>query len=167
MIRTTTATVLAALMCCASLNGQTADRRPAFEVASVRPAPPFVDGTDFSMHGGPGTDDPGQITYPYTWLGRLLTLAYGVAFDQISGLPDWSETQAYSIVAKMPPNTTKDQFNLMLQNLLAERFHLTLPHVTKDFTVYSLLVAKGGPIDGTIAPGRGCQDRPASQPPRS
>ena len=145
MIRTTIGTVLAALMCCASLDGQTADRYPAFAVASVKPAPPVVDGTDYSMHGGPGTDDPGQITYPHTWLARMLTVAYGVAFDQISGLPDWSATQAYSIVAKIPPNTTKDQFNLMLQNLLAERFHLTLHHETREFQVYTLLVAKGGP----------------------
>jgi len=33
----------------------------------------------------------------------------------------------------------------MLQNLLAERFHLTLHHETREFQVYSLLVAKGGP----------------------
>ena len=145
MIRTTMGMVLAALMCCASLDGQTADGRPAFEVASVKLAPPVVDGTDYSMHGGPGTDDPGQITYPHTWLGRVLTVAYGVASDQISGLPDWAENQGYSIVAKIPPNTTKDQFSLMLQNLLAERFHLALHHETRGFQVYSLLVAKDGP----------------------
>ena len=102
--------------------------------------------TDFahSMRGGPGTDDPGQITYPRTWLPRLLTKAYGVRQDQISG-PGWLETEAYSIVAKIPPNTTADQFNLMLQNLLAERFHLTLHHEKRGFQVYELLVAEGGP----------------------
>jgi uncharacterized protein (TIGR03435 family) len=96
------------------------------------------------MRGGPGTNDPGQITYPRTWLGTLLTMAYRVRFDQISG-PDWIDTEAYSIVAKIPPDTTKDQFNLMLQNLLAERFHLTLHHETREFQVYELLVAEGGP----------------------
>jgi uncharacterized protein (TIGR03435 family) len=102
--------------------------------------------TDFahSMRGGPGTDDPGQITYPRTWLPRLLTKAYGVRQDQISG-PGWLETEAYSIVAKIPPNTTADQFNLMLQNLLAERFHPTLHHEKRGFQVYELLVAEGGP----------------------
>jgi len=145
MIRAMAGMVLAALMSWGSADGQTAARPPAFDVASVKPAPPYVNGTDYSMHGGPGTDDPGQITYPHTWLGRVLMVAYGVALDQISGLPDWAETQAYSISAKIPPNTTKAQFNLMLQNLLAERFHLALHHETREFQVYSLLVAKGGP----------------------
>jgi uncharacterized protein (TIGR03435 family) len=145
MIRTTIGAVLAALVCWGSADAQTADRYPAFEVASVKPAPPVVAGMDCSMRGGPGTDDPGQITYPCTWVRTLMTMAYGVAFDQISGGPDWLETQAYSIVAKIPPNTTKDQFHLMLQNLLAERFHLTLHHETREFQIYSLLVAKDGP----------------------
>jgi uncharacterized protein (TIGR03435 family) len=144
MIRTMAGVVLAVLASWGPLDGQTADGRPAFEAASVKPAPPPVNGVDYSMRGGPGTDDPGQITYPRTWLGTLLTMAYGVHFDQIVG-PDWIHTEAYSIVAKIPPNTTKDQFNLMLQNLLAERFHLTLHHETREFQVYSLLVAKGGP----------------------
>jgi len=133
IIRTTMGTVLAALMCWGSANGQTADTRPAFEVASVRPAPPYVPGQPYQVRGGPGTDDPGQFTAPRASLMSLLATAYGVAFDQISG-PDWLETEIYSVAAKIPPNTTKDRFNLMLQNLLAERFHLTLHHGTKDFT---------------------------------
>jgi uncharacterized protein (TIGR03435 family) len=164
MIRTTIGVALAALMCCAFLDGQIADRRPAFEVASVKPAPPFVNGADYRMRGGPGTDDPGQITYPRTWLGTLLTMAYGVRLDQISG-PAWINTEAYSIVAKIPPNTTKDQFNLMLQNLLAERFHLTLHHETKDFTVYSLLVAKGGPKMMPFSPDMDAKTTPPASAP--
>jgi uncharacterized protein (TIGR03435 family) len=74
--------------------------------------------------------------------------AYGVGMDQISG-PDWIQTERYSnmysVVAKIPPNTTEREFHLMLQNLLAERFHLTLHHETREFQVYSLLVAEGGP----------------------
>jgi uncharacterized protein (TIGR03435 family) len=96
------------------------------------------------MRGGSGTDDPGQFTAPSVSLGTLLETAYGVRFDQISG-PDWLMSEQYSISAKIPPNVTKDQFHLMLQNLLAERFHLTLHHGTKDFPAYELLVANGGP----------------------
>jgi uncharacterized protein (TIGR03435 family) len=137
-------TLLAALISCVYANGQTHDTHPAFEVASVKPAPPPVNGVDYSARGGPGTNDPGQITYPYTGLVALLMRAYGVGMDQISG-PDWIHTEAYSIVAKIPPNTTKEQFNLMLQNMLAERFHLSLHHGAKDFPVYELSVAGGGP----------------------
>jgi Protein of unknown function (DUF3738) len=37
------------------------------------------------------------------------------------------DTEEYDIVAKMPPGTTKEQFQQMLQNLLEERFHLVGP----------------------------------------
>jgi uncharacterized protein (TIGR03435 family) len=144
MIRTMAGMVLAVLMCWGTLDGQTADGQPTFEVASVRPAPPYMEGQDVQMRGGPGTDDPGQFTAPRASLMSLLATTYGVARDQISG-PDWLTTELYSVAAKIPPNTTKDRFNLMLQNLLAERFHLTLHHGTKDFTVYELVVAEGGP----------------------
>jgi uncharacterized protein (TIGR03435 family) len=70
--------------------------------------------------------------------------AYGVRVDQVSA-PDWIKSEEYSMVAKIPPNTTKDQFHAMLQNLLAQRFHLTLHHETKTLPVYILSVAPDGP----------------------
>jgi uncharacterized protein (TIGR03435 family) len=45
----------------------------------------------------------------------------------------------------MPANTTKEQFRLMLQNMLAERFHLVVHHETQNFPGYDLVVADGGP----------------------
>ena len=65
----------------------------------------------------------------------------------ISG-PAWisdGTTYSYAIDATIPPGTTKDQFRLMLQNLLAERFHLTLHHETQNRAGYELVVASGGP----------------------
>ena len=44
----------------------------------------------------------------------------------------------------MPPDTTKDKFRIMLQNLLAERFKLAIHRETKDLPTYSLVVAKTG-----------------------
>jgi uncharacterized protein (TIGR03435 family) len=105
------------------------------------------------MRGGPGTDDPGRITYPRVFLMHLLTMAYGVPSDQFSG-PEWLSTEQYSITARIPPNTTKGQFNLMLRNLLVERFHLALHHETRDFPAYELVVA---------AVGRGRRVCPAGQ----
>jgi len=51
----------------------------------------------------------------------------------------------FEIVAIMPPETTKDQFHVMLQNLLVERFKLTMHRETKELPMYALVVAKGGP----------------------
>jgi uncharacterized protein (TIGR03435 family) len=77
-------------------------------------------------------------------LQSLLMTAYGVGSDQISG-PDWLQRERYEVVAKVPPGATKEQANVMLQNLLAERFHVSFHRVVKEFPEYSLVVAKGGP----------------------
>jgi uncharacterized protein (TIGR03435 family) len=113
-----------------------------FEVASVRSAVRDEDAPSF-MRGGPGTADPERITYERQPLVRLLISAYGLDYDQVSG-PDWIGTELYSIVAKVPAGTTKEQVKLMWQELLAERFHLKTHFVKKDFPVYELSVAKGG-----------------------
>jgi uncharacterized protein (TIGR03435 family) len=70
--------------------------------------------------------------------------AYGVETDQISG-PGWIDSEKYAIAARVPPGTTEDQFRVMLQNLLTQRFKLTLHHEPKELSVYDLIVAKGGP----------------------
>lgn len=120
----------------------------AFEAASVKPAgPPVSNEVNGAMHGGPGTTDPGRITVYRGTLSDLLVRAYGVQRDQISG-PAWiddRETYVYRIDATMAPNTTREQFQLMFQNLLAERFHLRLHHETKTRQGYELVVASGGP----------------------
>jgi len=48
-------------------------------------------------------------------------------------------------VAKVPKGATKDDVKLMLQNLLADRFKLTLHREKKDLPMYALVVAKNGP----------------------
>jgi len=119
---------------------------PVFEVASVKPAGPFVPGAQYGMRGGPGTDDPGRLSWPRATMANLLTQAYGVWADQVSG-PAWINDAAFSYVidATIPPNTTKDQFRLMLQNLLNERFHLKLHHQAQAHPGYELTIAPGGP----------------------
>jgi uncharacterized protein (TIGR03435 family) len=66
--------------------------------------------------GGPGTSDPSQVTYTSITLKNLLTTAYGVKAFQISG-PGWLETERYDVAAKIPPDTSKEQFGLMQEQL--------------------------------------------------
>ena len=127
----------------ASAQAQTKAVMPAFDAASVKPAPPGG-GTGMRISGGPGTDDPGLISYSGVTLNRLLSTAYGVYRDQISGA-DWLDTERYVVTARVPEGTSKDQFDLMLQNLLAERFKLNLHHETRALQAYELTVVKGGP----------------------
>lgn len=126
---------------------QTADSNITFEVASVKPAGPFIPGPGNGARGGCRTDDPGRFTCSRATLTDLLTQAYDVWADQVSG-PAWigdRGTYAYAINATMPPGTTKDQVRLMVRNLLSERFHLSLHHETQARPGYELVVASGGP----------------------
>ncbi len=118
-----------------------------FEVASVKPSTPGWEkgGVYFGpARGGPGTPDPGQITWSYPTLKTLLMTAYDVKAYQING-PAWLDTERYDIVAKVPAGATKQQVNVMWQNLLAERFGVKLHHEPKEFQVEELVIAKGGP----------------------
>jgi uncharacterized protein (TIGR03435 family) len=124
---------------------QTAENSPAFEVASVKPAAPITGNRiQVMLRGGPGSSDPGQITYTNVTVKNVLTQAYGVKGFQISG-PGWLDSGRYDIVAKLPRGATKAEFMAMLQNLLAERFKLTLHREKKDLQMYALVVGKNGP----------------------
>jgi uncharacterized protein (TIGR03435 family) len=123
--------------------GQLGEGSFNFEVASVRPAGPLPPAPFQPMRGGPGTDDPGRIVYTSVHLKTLLINSYGVKDRRISG-PAWIDTERYDIGAKLPAGTTKDQFNVMMQNLLKERFHLALHRQFKELPVYELVLGKDG-----------------------
>src|SRR5579872_4136200 len=113
--------LLLAMNCCLAY-GQT------FDAASVKPAePPKPDAHGRILmsgpSGGPGTKDPGRIRYPFMSLKNLLMNAFDVKGFQIVG-PAWLDMERFDITATMPPQTTKEQFRVMLQNLLAERFKM-------------------------------------------
>jgi uncharacterized protein (TIGR03435 family) len=125
--------------------GQGAAESPTFEVASVKPSEPQPSGMmRVRMSGGPGTPDPGQLTYTNVPLKNVLATAYAVNNYQISG-PNWLDSERFDIVAKISQGATKEQFQQMLQNLLAERFKLKLHHEAKELPMYALVVGKGGP----------------------
>ena len=88
-------------------------------------------------------------------MSSLLTKAFGVSLDQIQGpkwLTDFAGRTYYNIEATMPPDTTKEQFEKMVQNLLAERFHLVALHETRNFPGYALVVDAGGPKFKDVKP---------------
>ncbi len=123
---------------------QTAESLPSFEVASIKPAAPAGNGfVMIGSRGGPGTGDPGQMTFNNVSLKDLIGTAWDVKAYQITG-PNSLESQRFDIVAKVPKGATKEQSRLMLQNFLQERFNLKLHHSTKEQPIYALMVAKNG-----------------------
>jgi uncharacterized protein (TIGR03435 family) len=77
----------------------------------------------------------------------MITVAYGVRYDQIPAGPGWIRSDRFDIEAKPPDGMqpTAEQVRLMLQNLLAERFQLRLHRETRQLPVYALVVGKNGP----------------------
>jgi uncharacterized protein (TIGR03435 family) len=157
------ATIAAVLIftCCLA-QAQNPDKSLVFEVASVKPAPPpkgMISGTS----GGPGTKDPGRVRYPYINLKYLLVAAYDVKVFQIAG-PAWLDTERFEIDATMPSDTTKEQFRVMLQNLLAKRFKLIVHRETRELPMYLLVVARNGPKvkESADVPGPENDDNPPS-----
>jgi uncharacterized protein (TIGR03435 family) len=136
-----------ALLTAGTVFGQTPAAPPAFEVASVKPAPPPTPGMIKVQMGG----DPGMIDYKNVSLKTVIAWAYQMKEFQVSG-PDWIETARFDILAKVPPNAPKEQIPPMLQNLLAERFKLTVHREQKVMPVYAMVVGKGGlkvkPLEG-------------------
>jgi uncharacterized protein (TIGR03435 family) len=77
-------------------------------------------------------------------LMNVLTQAYEVMDYQIVA-PSWLNSERFDIVAKIPAGASRSQYKLMLQNLLAERFKLTVHHEKKEMPVLQLVVTQNGP----------------------
>ena len=126
--------------------------RASFEVASIKVHPePVTASADPSVRGS-------RMTGVASTLLDLITTAYGVKYDQISGGPGWAGTVHYDLNAKAEGEEpiTKEQARHMLQALLAERFRLKIHRENREVPVYALVVGKGGPkmkVSTADAPG--------------
>jgi uncharacterized protein (TIGR03435 family) len=114
----------------------------SFEAASVRPTKGVI---PWSYSGGPGTNDPGQITCKGVTLWDIIVRAYDVRPYQLKGAPSWLDSERFTVVAKVRPGASKVEAREMMQTLLAERFKLAVHRETKEGRCYNLVVEKGGP----------------------
>jgi uncharacterized protein (TIGR03435 family) len=128
-----------------SLLAQSQAPRPkfdVFEVATVKPVDPEPkSGRYIKMQG---TNRFVEKAYTLT---LLIAAAYDLNPKTISGGPPWMGSDHYDIVAVTPGDVqpTHDEQMSMLRSLLTDRFKLTFHREQKDFSIYELQVAKGGP----------------------
>ncbi|HWE48860.1 MAG TPA: TIGR03435 family protein [Bryobacteraceae bacterium] len=115
--------------------------RPSFEAASVKRVQHGRPGIG-PLRGGPGSDSPGQISGAAS-LKDLLMRAYEMKAYQIDG-PSWMDTERYQILAKISVGATPEQVAIMLQSLLAERFHLVVHREIKELPFYAMLIGRNG-----------------------
>lgn len=135
-MRHTTSLILLTL---ASIAGA---QTPTFDVASVKPSVPSGDLLNINL----GTFNHGVVTLGNTTLSECIRYSYGlVSEDQISG-PEWIRDRSLrvDITAKTAPDTPIEQVRLMMQSLLAERFHLEIHHEAKPVRHFDLSVSPKG-----------------------
>jgi uncharacterized protein (TIGR03435 family) len=111
-----------------------------FEVATVKLAAPAERG---NCRGGPGSATPGQFTCVGGTVRSYIVRAWEVAPHELSA-PSSTDDIKFNIVAKVPPNISRAEFNLMLQNLLKQRIGLSVHRESRTQTVYDLVVASSG-----------------------
>lgn len=114
-----------------------------FEVASVKLSGPETGSGARSTGAIPRQQSPNRIDYPRVSLKALIAAAYSVDPDRVSG-PQWLEDERYDIAAKLPDGASPDQTPVMLQHLLADRFHLTAHEEDRLAKGFALVAAKRG-----------------------
>jgi len=132
----------------------------SFEVASIKPAEPgkFIPASfSFDPNDNFDRDPHGLFNAGFT-LDTYIAFAYKLwlSHDQRAAMlahqPDWVSNQRFVIEARAPSNTSKDQMRLMMQSLLAERFHLTLHFEKRDSSVLALTLIHPGKLGPNLRP---------------
>jgi uncharacterized protein (TIGR03435 family) len=77
-------------------------------------------------------------------LRKIIASSFRTQDKLIVGGPSWLDTTHYDIDAKGADDVTDVVVWEMMRSLLAERFHLTYHLETREMTVYSLSIDRGG-----------------------
>jgi uncharacterized protein (TIGR03435 family) len=142
-----------------------------FDVVSVRPnksGPPWQGGDKMAMNVPYGPDDNYVVThgtlsaknYP---LLNLIVFAYKVPTAQgealLASLPVWTNSEFFDIEARTDNHdVTKDQMRLMMQALLADRFHLVIHRELRQVSLYAAVLVKPDTLGPHLRP------HPADEP---
>jgi uncharacterized protein (TIGR03435 family) len=154
----------------------------AFDVVSVRPSKPGSEQRSNvpldagNVYASINSDDArsaagGLFIATHQALWRYISFAYRLSGTQElalrfnffsgapkSGAPFWvtgsfdAAPESFDISARAPADTSIDQMRLMMQALLADRFHLVIHYVSADAPVFALVLAKPGVTGPNLKP---------------
>jgi uncharacterized protein (TIGR03435 family) len=145
---------LALIVAAASVPVAVAQQPPAFAAASIK-----VNPTGLHPSGLPGgTTDVrpgGRFSALNVPALELITMAWNIESYRVTGGPDWLRSTRFNVEASAGADVPREQVNLMLRALLAERLQLRARLVPREMPTYTLLVIRA---DGRLGPGL----RPAS-----
>jgi uncharacterized protein (TIGR03435 family) len=141
----------------------------AFEVASIHEdkgpfKPPSFDLSSDEWFREPNGRFHADFALPtYMQFAYKIMLAPEERRAMLAKLPRWVETDRFDIEATAPLHLTKDQYRLMMQALLAERFGLKLHFEKRELPVLALVLAKPGRPGPKLIPheqGQSCDEKP-------
>jgi uncharacterized protein (TIGR03435 family) len=124
---------------------QTPNSNLKFEVATIKFAGPLTGGAT-APRAVAANGQPELLNIRSLTVKNLVTRAFGVKANQVLG-PTWLDqidAPRYDVSAKVPAGSSREDTNVMLQNLLIERFGLTFHGETRDVQGYELAVGKNG-----------------------
>lgn len=129
--------IVVAAVCGVRAQQAGAGTRPAFEVASVKP------NKSGESVGSIGSRPGGQFVVRNNALRNMIRNAYELQNFQIVGGPDWIDQEKFDITAKAPTeNPSTQEFRVMVQALLADRFRLVVHRETREMPIYALVLAR-------------------------
>jgi len=116
-----------------------ADAKPKFDVATIKPGQPNQPGKNIGFRGR-------EFRARNFNVFDLIGFAYGLHTKQIVGAPEWFNTQLFDIsgVPDVEGQPSMAQMNMLMENLLADRFQLKFHYEKRELPVYALTV-KGTP----------------------
>jgi len=114
---------------------------PAFDVATIKP-------NRSGEQGGTSRFAGSSYIGTNVALKRVIGLAYSPIQEFVGG-PGWIDSERYDITAKAEGNPSREQLQLMMRSLLADRFKLVVRKETRELPAYALAIARN---DGKLGP---------------
>lgn len=112
---------------------------PRAGVVAIKPSDPNSDNRFYTIRGS-------HFVAQNQTVGNLIEIAYGLQRDEVVGGPPWLREQKFDLEAA--PDTegkySSKEWNVMLQQILADRFQLVSHRESRDMMAYSLVETRGG-----------------------
>ena len=113
---------------------------PAYEVAVIKPAPPEEQHPIWNLTAA-------EFRATGMSAAELIKIVYGVRGRQLINMAPWVADSKFDITARpdTPGRPSEDQTRVMVQKLLADRFHLVCHTGTQDFPALVMTLDPKGP----------------------
>jgi uncharacterized protein (TIGR03435 family) len=86
--------------------------------------------------------DPQGRTLSGMALRQLIVQSYGIQPNQLIGGPDWLTTDRWDIQLRADTAVAPPQMNLLMQQMMADRFKLVVHRETRDLPIYELRLSR-------------------------